>query len=339
MPFPGNYQPNNIIQANDLIESIGAFGTFPGYVSDLDAQQKIGALWGVGYGSRGYGQTSPSFAPPAPGDTVSGTVWSNIRQALFIMAQHYNGTPTPTTTLPPPSSFNVGTTVQSHVPPNFDLPAQLTLADTNRNGFLSGPAALASCEIVFSAWTVTRASNWGIVPLATITCVVDVSWPTEDAARYFFNSGGLINLVLAQPNTGNLKSADWANIFTNKIGTIFFGINNTTWSGTWPGSPAATGYYQLTATPVVIFNGTNIGNGVYTNNDVFVSANYVATPTSLNRGARGKTIRFTIQLVDEVAGPFEQPVLGGTNVSFGYRRAVTYLSGIGVPVFSTITTF
>ncbi len=340
MPFPSNYQPNNIIQANDLIEAIGAFGTGPGYTSDLDAQQKVGALWGVGWGSRGYGQSSPSLTPPTVGQIISGGVWTNLRQILFTMAQHHNGSPTPATTLPPPSAFASGEIITAHVPPNFNLPAQLTVADNNRNSFASPAAALASCEIISSAWTVTRATNWGL-GVSGITAVVDVAWANEDSARYFFNSGGLINLVFSQPNTGNTKSADWANVFTNKIGTISFGINSTTWTGTWPGSPVSIGYYQLTATPTLIFNGTNIGNLVYysTINDMFISVNYVSTPSSLDRGARGRTLRFTIELIDEVAGTGEQPVLGGTTVTFGYRRAITYLSGIPTPSFTTVTPF
>jgi hypothetical protein len=336
MPFPANYQPNNTIEANDLVQAIGAFGIGAGYISDVDAQQKAGAIWGVGWGTRGYGQSAPTLAPPSVGDTVSGGVWTDLRQVLLAIAQHHNGNPAPATTLPPTTAFNFGATVQAHVPPNFDLPSQLTVSDNNRNAFASPAAALASCEIVSSVWTVTRDTDWGI-GVSGITAVVDVSWTNEDAARYFFNSGGLINLNFAQPNTGNLKSANWANIFTNKVGTLSFGINSTTWTGTWPGSPVAVGYYQLTAAPVTIFNGLDIGDGAYTNNDMFVSANYIGALGP--RGGRSNAIRFTIQLIDEVAGPGEQPVLAGTNVTFGYRRAVTYLSGIPFPGFTTATPF
>jgi len=336
MPFPANYQPNNVVEANDIIQAIGAFGLLPGYTSDLDAQQRVGALWGVGWGSRGYGQSTPALTLPSSGETISGGVWTNLRQILFTMAQHHNGNPAPATTLPPATAFNAGATIQAHVPPNFDIPTQIAVADANRNTFASPAAALASCEIVPSAWTVVRATDWGI-GVSGISAQVNVSWVDEDAARYFFNSGGTINLSFSQPNTGNTKSADWSNTFINKVGTISFGANSTTWTGPWPGSPIAVGYYQLTSSPTTIFNGNNIGGGIYTTNDMFVNVQYLGILGP--RGGRSNTVRFNIQLIDEAVGPGEVPVLAGTTATFGYRRAVTYISGIPVPNFTTITPF
>lgn len=337
--FPANYSQNNIILASDINGAIGNINSLNPYPSAAAANLRVAALWGVGFGNYGYGQTSPVLSPVSAGNIIQSTEWTNLRNALFTMLQHYYGTSTPTTSLPPASALSVGSIITAHSGSNpFNFNSEITLINTNRTTFFNTTARLNSTTLTSNAHTVTRTTSWGVSPYSTgIQSEIDVIFPTENQARYFFNTGGEILINFTQSNTSNSKSANWNNVFNTRIGVFSFAANSCSWTGTYPGSPISIGYYNLTTSYVTYFNGNNIGTGVYSMNDLFIDVRYSAG-TTVN-GARGTTIRFRFRLLDEhvLPYPYEQSVLPNTSVVFSHRRATTFLSGIVSPTYNTFS--
>jgi hypothetical protein len=181
-----------------------------------------------------------------------------------------------------------------------------------------------------NALTITRASTWGAAS-GGITAVATVSFTSEDAARYFFNSGGEVRFAISHP-TGSTQNTNWNTALTN-VGTVAFKAHSTTRTGT-AGTPTAIGYYELTTSDQSILSGA-IGSGAYSTNSIAVSAR-AATITGAN-GAKGSQIIFTITLTDSHTNAFSDICAAGTAVTFAHLKATAVLSGIVSPTFATTT--
>lgn len=289
----------------------------------------VRSVYGVGNGNRGYGQTAVSQSDVVANNIITADAWSNLRTIINTCANHQG---TATTLLTPSGSFAAGQTVIAHesdAPSNnaYDLNGMVTAIDTNRL-----TAAVGSMTLTSAAHTVTRATTWGSGGSATINCTVDVSFTSEDQARYFFNSGGEVRIRPTHSNTSGTQNQNWNSILSTKIGTMTLKAGSFSISGTQTASVTNTGFYGLTTTATSLFNGLNIGTGAYTANDFTVTAqvlNRVGT-----NGGNGNGIRFIISFIDEHTGTSDT-VASGTNVIFDHYRATTHLTGIVVPTYAT----
>lgn len=287
------------------------------------------SVYGTGSGNRGYGQTAVSQIDVVANNTITAAAWNNLRTIINTCAAHQG---TATTLLPPGSAFVAGQSVIAHEADapssnSFDLNGMTAAIDTNRL-----TAAVGSMTLTSAAHTVTRASSWGSGGSATINCTVDVSFTSEDQARYFFNAGGEIRLRPTHSNTSGSQNQNWNSILSTKIGTMTLRAGGFSVSGTQTASVTNTGFYGLTTTATTIFSGLNIGTGAYSANDFTVTAqvlNRVGT-----NGGNGNGIRFVISFIDEHTGTSDT-VASGTNVIFDHYRATTHLSGIVVPTYAT----
>jgi len=88
------------------------------------------------------------------------------------------------------------------------------------------------------------------------------------------------------------------------------------------------GYYDLTDAYQTIIDGTNIGTGAYTSNDVLIEAHRLSQ-SGVN-GGNGTGVRVRITLTDQHANAFFDTVSSGTNASFSVLKA-TFLAGIVTP--------
>lgn len=323
------YIKGNSASALDYNTFVGANDITSAYASSVAATQKVAALLGIGYGDRGYGQASPSLAPITSGHAYSINSWLNLRNAIATMAS-FQGTAT--TLLPPTTAYVSGSKIIAEVPATtaYDIPTMIANIDNNRFNTNSG----ASLSVTNGSLVVTRATAWGGGSTA-ITAEVTATFPSENAARFFFNSGGAINLILANPNTSTTQNLNWNTVLA-ALGTISIGASSTTRSGSG-GTPIALGYYGLTSAYQTVFNGTDIGTGAYTLNSVLVQA------LSLNivglNGGKGTAVKIGITLTDGHTNTFSDLVALGTNASFGYKKAAVGLTGIASPTFATVTNF
>lgn len=313
------YSKGNKPAATDFNSFVGTTPVTSAYASSAAATNQVAALLGVGFGDRGYGQTTPALNSVLAGNVMRAVDWANLRTACANIAT-YQGTST--ATLPPASDFVAGQAVKS----TFDWATYIASLDTNRFNTNGG----ASLTLVSSALTVNRATAWSTTIVAEITA----TFPSENAARYFFNTGGALNVNLSQADVTTTQNQNW-NTILSALGTISIGARSTTRSGSG-GTPIALGFYNLTGVYQTVFNGTNIGSGAYAANDVFVDA--LVTGVTGANGGNGTTVKIRITLQDEHTNTFSDIVAAGTKCIFGHKVASSgLLANISGPTYATVT--
>jgi hypothetical protein len=259
------------------------------------------------------------------GSIVKGQDYVDLRTAIELMGW-YQGTTV--TSLPSAATFAPGANVNTAA--HATLASFASTIDTNRLN-----AAAQNMSVTTNALTVTRSGTWGTNAAPTLGAEITVTFPSEDAARFFFNSAGTINMVLSHPSTATSQDANWNSILS-ALGTIAIGARATTRTGTG-GTPAALGYYNLTTAYQTVFNGTNIGGGAYAANDVTVNA-LVQNVAGVN-GGNGTVVKIQVLLSDQHTNAWTDLVQGGTAATFGFKKAAASLTGIVSPSFATVTNF
>lgn len=323
-----SYAQGQNIAALDFIALTGGQDANVGFASAAAATNKLAALYGVGYGDRGYGQTPApgTVYSVAPGDTIRGVDWNRIRAGIYNLALHQG---TAMDLLPPATEFAAGSAIKAEALAStvYDFATLIANVDANRLNTNSG----ASMTLTSNALTITRASNWGGGNNG-ITAVATVSFTSENAARYFFNSGGEIRFAISHP-TGSTQDNDWNTALSN-VGTVAFKAHSTSRTGS-AGNPASGfGYYDLTTSDQTILSGS-IGSGAYSTNSISVSAR-AASITGAN-GAKGSSIIFTITLSDSHSNIYSDICSAGTAVTFAHLKATAVLQGIESPSFANTT--
>lgn len=308
-----SYAQGQNIAATDYNAFTGGQNLGVAFASAVDATQKASGLLGVGYGDRGYGQSTPSLPAKASGNTIDAADWANLRSAINTLSSHQGSGVTL------PANAVAGNSVAY----DANYAADLATLDANRFNTNGG----ASMTLTSNTLTISRVSAWG-GGNAGISAISTVSFADENAARYFFNSGGELRFALSHP-TGTAQDNDW-NAGLASIGTVAFKANATTRSGAGA-TPAAVGYYQLTTTNQKILTG-NVSSGAYASNTVDIYARSAAI-TGLN-GAKGYQVIFTFVLTDVHTNAFADSVSAGTAVVASHLRATAYLTGIAAPTFA-----
>jgi hypothetical protein len=306
-----NEDYNNLVGYSNLVPAL----------SSAAATNKAGSLWGVGYGDRGYGQFFPELSLLADSSVIQVTPWNTLRTILSIIGDHQG---LAISNLPPVVSPNNLIEYQQM----FQM--LLSSMDVGRLTSISGGKTLFPNQAVS-----TRAAQWGTPATQAIAATFMISFDDENKARYFFNTGGTINFNLQHADVSTPQNQSWNQIL-NALGTIQFSANNTNRTGTG-GTANAIGYYDLTAGWQTIFNGTNIGGGAYSSNDVIIQAQYESY--SGLYGAKGAEIRFRVTLTDEHANPFSDVVNGGTTCRIGVTKATTFVAGIQTPTCTNTVNF
>jgi hypothetical protein len=322
------YAKGSNILATDLNVFIGPNDVSTAYATAAAATGKVAALYGVGFGDRGYGQTTPTLVPVSAGSAIQASKWVELRTALNTMAT-FQGTAT--TLLPPASEFVAGSEVKAQVPAttSYNIQAVVDLVDNNRLN-----ANAANMSIVNGSVTSTRTTAWGTAATPSIVSEFRATFASENAARFFFNSGGTLNMSFSHGNTSTPQDSNWNSILS-ALGTIAIGARGTTRSGSGA-TPVARGYYDLTTTQQTIFSGS-LGSGAYSSNSISITA-AVANVAGLN-GGNGTSVILRITLTDGHTNAASDSVAATTQVSLGYRKAASVLTGIGAPTFTVNTAF
>jgi len=142
-----------------------------------------------------------------------------------------------------------------------------------------------------------------------------VDFASEDAARYFFNTGGEIRVAFAHPNTSTSQDSNWNSTLSNL--NIAFRANS---SAKLSGNGTTTtnvGYYQLTTDWQVIH--TVDGSGAYSSNIMQVYAK--ALSISGSNGAKGYQIQFFANFYDNHDSNYYDVVNSGTVMTLSHLRA------------------
>lgn len=308
------YSSSNTITASD-------YNTFVGTVN---------GVIGTGSGSKGYGQTALSTVSAT--DQITAAHWTALLTAVNNAATHQGTTvtiPGASDTGYPASSETIhafdGSQTIGGASYSYDLSSAITDIDTNYQNVDTGQQTTLS-----SQHTCTRGSAWGgEVGTAAINADVTVTFADAAAARFFFNTGGEIHITMDQPTATTTQSQNWDAIFDTSIGTIKMGYTGTTRTGSGGTPSTTTGFYDLSSSYATIFEGTNIGSGAYSANDVLVQAK-----------VDGAVVTFQITLDDQHAPTSPSTVdtvESGTKADFTVRKSSTYT--IATPSFATTDSF
>ena len=173
----------------------------------------------------------------------------------------------------------------------------------------------------------TRGSSWGGPGNASIDMEVDYDFGSRNDARIFFDTGNELRLDLFQP-TGTAQDNDWNASLVTRLGQVQMGETSTTSTGT-SGLSSSVGHIDLTQSYQTIIDGTNIGTGTYTTNDVLIEAR-------LN--AAEDTVEVRVTLTDEHTNAFFDTVGGGAMATFTVLKASTP-NGLVTPTCTVTNAF
>jgi hypothetical protein len=170
----------------------------------------VNALWGVGTGQRGYGQ-STTLSTVAATNTVTATQWATLIARIDSIRQHQSGV---TSGLTQPVIGDTITFLST-------LSGQISTIDTNR---------LSRNVSVSSLATANATGTWGGTVQAVREC--SFTFASANAMRYFFNAGGTITFnTISSAFSGNTKSDNWeaiANAGTTTVTNSIFWTNLST---------------------------------------------------------------------------------------------------------------
>lgn len=247
------------------------------------AGANVNDIWATGTGDKGYGQTALSTVSPF--GIVTATSWASLVNNIAAMANHQ------------------GTSITSRVAPVVgdtvnilsNLNTDLTNVTTNR-----GNAVASGAEII--SWTGNSAkttATGGTLPADswTITFTHTIQFLNADAARYFWNAGGIVRLRVSKTSTGTVADDEWNDIggtlmqeirLVGRVnaasqviaGVTYTGVNKTAGTGTPSIHLSTTGWYDLTTSDVNIYR--QFGDTApYNNQYINVAAKTAASGTQL----------------------------------------------------------
>lgn len=332
------YAANSNIEAidyNNLAWGSDAGGT---YVTD-SAKKNIAVVWGTGSGRYGYGQSTTSIPNAGTGPngnltSVDGPSAGDVT-ADNVTAQQWNGLIlTLNKTLYHQGAANLtslsGVTVGSSITYYSVISSGVTTAWNNSD---TGTTGLAKTDS--TATTGTIGASWQAAATFTFT----VTFTSADAARYFFNAGGLLKITSAGPG-GTGRSGDWTTLCT-AMGTISLGYRNTTKTG---GSGTVTtllnanngGFWNLTSSAVNHYRQYS-ATATYTTNYLNISGAVSGAVGS--NGGLGTTLTIVVTHQDDDSNAFQQTVSSGSTASMvvSYPAATTLANTWGAVTVSVVT--
>ena len=260
------YTAGGLIQATD----------YNGFAS-TNANANVNDVWSTGATDKGWGQTA--LATVSAAGTVTATQWADLVNRISSMASQTS------TSITARTAPVVGNTISILSAVNTDL----TNVTTNRNNAVAVGSQ-------FTGWTGTN-SKTGATSGATwtITFTNTITWASADAARYFFNGGGLIKIDVSKTATGALGDPEWNDLANTLCGDIYIsgvaashtiagvsytGVTKTGGTGT-PNTLATTlGWYNLTTSNQIIYK-QFADTAPYTSNFIQHSARTAGTGTQL----------------------------------------------------------
>ena len=299
----------SLIEAVDFSNLAGVRASNRAFPNEQSATARINAIFGVGFGDRGYGQSSPFIDGVTKNSTVLSSDWQGLLSALQTCATHLG---LPVSNFPSSSFYNSNAVITAN---NFNWAATIAAVDQARMN------ASASSLGQYLALSDSRTALWTEKP----GLIAEIDFATEDGARWFFNSGGriIINSTFAAGTT-NPQDISWQQLLNQDAGSISIGALNTERLGGNPGQGTVAsniGYYSLTSSADEIFS-INPASGLFAVNNYSILVqreNY----QGLN-GGNGSKILVNV-FFDDQYGTSSQPVTGTLTANITIQKAVSPL--------------
>ena len=228
----------------------------------------VNAIWGTGSGVRGLGQSTVLDAVSA-GNSITASQWATLLTRIKSISNHQgnNGNITVDSVTNPSATDTIA--IVANLATDIGTIDTSAAAGTNAAGFGSAIAATSTSSGAFTN---------------TITHTQTFTFVSADAMRYYFNSGGKIELSWGLAGgTADAKYNEWANLATECGTYTLFGRTSGKVGGVVAGTVTqmTTGFDGLTGTPASIFKQLE-ATGPYT-------ANYI----EVNGSVSGAVLTFT----------------------------------------------
>lgn len=274
------YETGGPIQAIDY----NTFATLANSVNEVFADLYPGATT-LPNAAYGYGQT-PALTPVAIGDNVKASEWAALFQAMKNCGTHQG-----TTVVPPLPASNpvIGDIVTAYNTPLGAVLSTISSLRTNRYNL----APLQSTLITGSNF-VQPAGTIPWTDSLVFTCQANFgSW---NNARYFFNSGGSLNINGSYSPVVTPDDVLWSTLLNNMSPLVM------DWDSTTPSvgiGGTSIGFYGLTTSYQQIYHKNGGGSGYYA-----YGATTLRVEAKLNAapGTNG-LVDFRISLLDNDVSP------------------------------------
>ena len=284
-----SYSQGGLIQATDYNGFVGS--------SPSSTANTINTVWAVGNGQYGYGQTALSQVSSA--GTITAAQWASAINTLNSIKTHQTGSgtgigaPTAGSLVAYLSTFSssISTAYSSHL--SFNSQGSTT------TGSVFSPAETNATTQSAIAFTITRTATFA----------------SADQARYFFNAGGQLNLVITgvTNNDSTSRSGDMVTLLATELAGLsaFRATTNggrTGTGGTVNTAATGIGYYGLTTTNQTLSQITSTTSG-YTSDYA-----YIAVKSNGAQGSNadtGSVITFTIYMYSATRSALPSPPAWG----------------------------
>jgi hypothetical protein len=188
-----SYVSGGLIEATD----------YNGFVAT--SANNINAIWSTGSGDKGWGQTA--IGQVSVGGTVTATQWATLVANLATSGSQTSSTLTSRTQ---PVAGNIIAVLAN-------VATDINTVTNNR-----GNAAASGTQYGVFTGSVAKTTATGSGTTAwTITFTQTVTFASANAARYFFNAGGIVRLNYGKTSTGTDHDPDW-NTLAGQCGSINF---------------------------------------------------------------------------------------------------------------------
>jgi hypothetical protein len=201
------YASAGLIQATDY--NYLAWGGTQGTYTNVT--KNIAYVMGVGTGATGYGQTISAINTVSAAGTVTATQWSGLLTLLNGALGHQSGAGAQLS-----GNYTAGQTITYFA----NVATAVTTINTN--------AALYSAQGATTTGANFDATVSSTTGLSSYTVNRVVTFASADAARYFFNAGGQLNLRLSTVNSADSGAENsFARLVTGLGGVGFKNTTNT----------------------------------------------------------------------------------------------------------------
>jgi hypothetical protein len=295
------YSSGGLIQYGDY--NTAAWGTQAGGTYTSTATQvNLAYIHGTGYSRYGYGQNTSQYTQVAQAGIVTATQWSGLVNSLNLTLAHQGQS----NITPAFSTITAGSLIQAWT----GITTGIATANTQAY------AGSVVSRTAAGNTTVNGTTDWGGATNRTGMFTVTMTWASADAARYWWNAGGAIDLSWGlQTQTGTSRITDWVALL-QASGTIRLGYNTTTKTG-GSGTPATllssvnTGGYWLGTT----IGGNHPGTATEQFKQLSPNAPYTTDFTRVNAEYKGTTsngayptVVLQANLVNTFSSTFQQTV-------------------------------
>ena len=287
-----------IVGGSILAADYNTFSTVAGGMNEIFADLYPGAttLPTAGFG---YGQV-PALTAAAPAASITAAQWTALFQTIRRAGLHQGTTVVPP--LPVSDPLPGGSILAYNTPTS--LAALISTLGTNRFNLALGQSTLiAGSNFVQPAPTIP----W----INSLTWSYDVDFGSWNNARYFFNSGGTLNLNGSYTPNSTPEDALWISMLATMSPLVFSQGSTVPFSGSNAGTGA--GFYGLTTVYQNVYFRTFGGGGYYSTSSLTLRARLAAAA-----GTNG-IVNFGIVMTD--GDPTPTPKTSTTTYRVDTRRS------------------